>query len=489
MPTRSNDEDFESVEGLYAAQPTAVLTANLSPTARRPPMIDYCLGSYIYFKHRPRLLNASGGAGVSCLGDGNARVRAAMISQIDRGPYAHAAFFPSYPFEALTAYLVETTHGHMERAAIFNSGSETTEAAIKLARQYFVEIGEPKRLNFIARHGSYHGITIGALSISGHPTRRSLFEEMLLENVSLVSSCNPYRGLLPGENLEQYVKRLQQELDDEFKSLGPETVCAFVVEPIVGAALGCVGPVPGYFAAMKSVCDKYGALLIFDEVMCGLGRTGTLHAWEQDDIDIAPDIQMIGKGLAGGYQPVSGILASSRVVEGLRNGSGAFSHGQTFQGHPLCCAAALEVQHVIRDENLVASVKRRGRLLGDALRENLSSHPHVGNIRGRGFLWGIEFVKDKSTKTPFPQSLNIAQRVRRHAEDAHNIAIYCGTGSADGINGDHIMIMPPFNIEQEDFEEIVPRVRRTIEDVFNEEEFQSLEKKPVEEDGPSRCDR
>ena len=297
----------------------------------------------------------------------------------------------------------------MSKALIVSSGSEAMEAAVKMARQYFLELvpPQPARVHFIARKESYHGNTLGALGVSGHVARRALYTPLLTENVSHVSACNPYRGLKDDESSEDYIQRLAQELEDEFQRIGPGKVCAFVAEPVVGVvsllspstdpwtrrltmmnqALGCVPALPGYFPAMKTVCDRHGALLILDEVMSGMGRSGTLHAWEQEDV--VPDLQTIAKGLGGGYAPIGGMLAGPKVVETLTRGTGAFMHGQTYQGHPLACAAAAEVQKIIREENLLENVKNMGKLLEKSLKARLSTHPHVGNIRGKGLFWAV----------------------------------------------------------------------------------------------------
>lgn len=356
-----------------------------------PSRVTSASGNYIHLSTGQRILDATGGAAVACLGHGNRRVGAAVAAQMQSFSYAHTLVFTSAAAEELADLLVESTGGAMSKAFVVSSGSEAMEAALKLARQYFMEMSpaQPRRANFIARRQSYHGNTLGALSASGHVARRALFEPTLLRNVSHVSACNVYRGLRAGETEADYVARLAQELDDEFARLGPDNVCAFVAEPVVGAALGCVTSPPGYFQAMKRVCDKHGALVILDEVMSGMGRTGTLHAWQAQEVGIVPDIQTIGKGLGGGYAPVAGLLINRKVVDVLDNGTGAFSHGQTYQGHPVACAAALEVQKIIREENLVENAMVMGQLLGSLLTERLKDHPHVGDVRGRGLFWGV----------------------------------------------------------------------------------------------------
>lgn len=287
-------------------------------------------------------------------------------------------------------------------------GSEAVEAALKLARQYFLELPtpQPQRTKFIARLPSYHGTTLGALSAGGHVSRRRPFEPLLSKNTSHVSPCYAYRGKRNGESDADYVSRLAAELDAEFQRVGSENVCAFIAEPVVGAvgscfsfhktivsanllfqALGCVPAVPGYFPAMKAVCEKYGALLILDEIMSGMGRCGTLHAWEQEDV--VPDLQTIGKGLGGGYAPVSGLLIGDHIVQAIDKGTGAFCHGQTYQGHPISCAAALAVQKTIQEESLLENVRNMGAYLESQLRRRLEDHPNVGDIRGRGLFWGV----------------------------------------------------------------------------------------------------
>ncbi|KAK4126063.1 PLP-dependent transferase [Parathielavia appendiculata] len=424
-------------------------------------------GSHLVLGNGRKVFDASGGAAVGCIGWGNERVARAVTRQILAIPYCSTIFYTTKVQEDLCRYLVDSTSGNMSRAYIVNSGSEAMEAAVKLARQYFLELSpaEDKRTRFISRRQSYHGITLGALAVGGHDYRRAKFEPLLMKNVSRVSPCNSFRGKRAGEIDEDYVARLAKELDDEFQAVGPDTVCAFIAEPIVGAALGCVPSVPGYFKAVQAVCRKYGALLIFDEVMCGMGRTGTLHAWEQEGV--VPDIQTIGKGLGGGYQPVAGVLASRRVVDVLERGSSVFVHGHTYQGHPAGCAAALEVQKIIREQNLLANVQAMGALLSRRLQERLGDHPNVGNIRGRGLFWGIEFVADKQTMDPFPVDDHVALAVCELGLSVeYGISVYPGTGSADGIRGDHIIISPAFNVRKDEIEWIVETVGRLVNDFF-----------------------
>ncbi|KAL2023987.1 hypothetical protein VTK56DRAFT_222 [Thermocarpiscus australiensis] len=424
-------------------------------------------GNYLVLGDGRKIFDASGGAAVGCLGWGNERVARAVMRQMLDIPYCPTIFYTTSAQEELCRYLVSSTGGHMSRAYIVNSGSEAMEAAVKLSRQYFLELSpaQPKRTRFISRKQSYHGITLGALAVGGHKYRRANFEPLLMRNVSRVSPCNEFRGKHPGETDEDYVARLVKELDDEFQAVGPDSVCAFVAEPVVGAALGCVPAVSGYFKGVQAVCRKYGAHLILDEVMCGMGRTGTLHAWEQEGV--IPDIQTIGKALGGGYQPVAGVLASRQVVEVIERGSSAFVHGHTYQGHPAGCAAALEVQRIIREENLLSNVQEMGALLSKRLQERLGSHPNVGNIRGRGLFWGIEFVADKDQSFPFPPGARVAMELsQRGLSKEYGISVYPGTGSADGIRGDHIILSPAFNVRSEEIEWIVDTLGRLVDDYF-----------------------
>ncbi|KAF8250317.1 PLP-dependent transferase [Wilcoxina mikolae CBS 423.85] len=427
-------------------------------------------GLYLHLESGRRILDATSGAGVSALGHGNPRVKAAIAAQLDEIAYCHPGFYKTSIAEKLADFLVSSTHSAMSRAVLTGSGSEAVETALKLARQYFLELSPPQesRSRFIAREGSWHGATLGALSVGDFKVRKHLFEPLLPGNVTRVSACNAYRGMREGEEEGEYVARLAQELEEEFVRLGPETVCAFVAEPVVGAALGCVPSVPGYFQAMKAVCDRHGALLIFDEVMCGMGRTGTLHAWEQDGV--APDIQAIGKGLGSGYGIISAVLVNSRVVSALQGGSGYFAHGQTYQSHPVGCAAALEVQRVIQDEGLLGNVQNMGSYLEGLLRVRLRGCKYVGDIRGRGLFWGIEFVKDKETKETFEPGLKVAKRIHdRGLMEGYDIGLFPATGSAGGgWSGDHVLLAPPYVVGKEDVEEIVRRFGRVVDDVFKE---------------------
>ncbi|MFQ5619492.1 MAG: aspartate aminotransferase family protein [Rhodospirillales bacterium] len=423
------------------------------------PMAAGGEGIYIIDGAGKRYLDASGGAAVSCLGHSDADVRRAIKEQVDRLAFAHTGFFTSEPAEALADVLIDGAPDGIERVYYMSGGSEAVEAALKMARQYFVETGRPERTRFIARRQSFHGNTLGALAVGGHHARRAPYLPILTD-VTHISPCYAYRGMEPGESEEEYGRRVADELEAAIVKLGPETVAAFVVEPVVGSALGAVPPVPGYFKRIREICDRHGVLLILDEIMCGMGRTGTLHACEQDGI--VPDMLTVAKGLAGGYQPIGAVLVSGTVFDAFRKGSGAFQHGHTYMGHPTACAAALAVQRAIRSRNLLANVRRQGEALMEGLRRRLGDHPHVGDIRGRGLFRGIELVADRATKEPFDPDLKIHARIKSEAMD-RGLICYPAGGTADGTCGDHVLLAPPFIVEEFQVAEIVDRIGDAID--------------------------
>ncbi|KAL3489226.1 pyridoxal phosphate-dependent transferase [Aspergillus germanicus] len=434
------------------------------------PSIIHSAGNYLTTADSRRIFDASGGAAVACLGHNDPRIKKAIVAQLDQTAYVYSPFFTVPAAEEIAGFLKESTGGRMERVFVVSSGTEAIEAALKMARQYFTELPEPQwqRTRFIARKQSYHGNTLGSLGTGGHKVRRAIYEPILATNVSHVSPCYPYRDMKDGETEEDYVARLAEELEAEFQRVGPENVCAFVAETMSGTTLGCVPAVPGYFTAIKAVCDRHGALLILDEVMSGMGRTGTLHAWEQEGV--VPDLQTVAKGLGAGYAPIGALLVGSRVVDALTQGTGSFLHSQTYQGHPVACAAAVAVQRVIRDDNLLQNVVVQGKYLGELLKERLGGHRNIGDIRGRGLFWALEFVKDKTTKEPFPASEGVAQKVHRTGlEKEHCISMIPGSGVADGVNGDIVQIAPAYNVSKEDIDVIIERVVGVINAVFGDE--------------------
>ena len=409
------------------------------------------------------VLDASGGAAVACLGHGNARVAAAIGAQAGRMAYAHTGFFSSEPAEALAELLVGHRPGGLTHAFFVSSGSEAVESALKLARQYHVERGEPQRDHFVSRRQSYHGASLASLAVGGNLGRRRPYEDILMANVSRVSPCFPYHGQGVDEPDAAYVARLAKELEEEFVRIGPQKVIAFIAETVVGATAGCVTAVPGYFAAVREVCDRHGVLLILDEIMCGMGRAGTVHAWEQEGV--VPDIQVIAKGMGGGYVPIGGLLVSARVIAGLSGGSGVFVHGHTYQAHPVACAGALEVQRIIAEEGLVARAALRGEVLRRRLEEALGEHPNVGDIRGRGLFLAVEFVEDRVLRRSFPAVARVHERVKTEALGA-GVAVYPSGGTVDGVVGDHALIAPPYNVTEREIDEIVERFAVAVARVF-----------------------
>ncbi len=425
-----------------------------------PPVAVRGEGIYLHTAAGAAIIDASGGAAVACLGHGNRRIAEAIGRQAATMAYAHTGTFSNQPAEDLADLILDGAPGGLTRAWFCSSGSEGNEAAIKLARQYFLEIGQPQRVRTIARRQSYHGTTLGALAAGGNMMRREKFEPILSQAHSLVSPCFAYRFKEDGESDSQYLDRLSAELEAEFQRLGPDTVTAFLAEPVVGATTGCVTAIPGYFKRVREICDRHGALLILDEVMCGMGRTGTMHAWEQEGI--TPDIQVIAKGLGGGYQPIGGILIADRVVQALHNGSGGFLHGQTYQAHPVACAAALEVQRIIREDHLVDNVRLMGQRLETALTERFGNHRHVGDIRGRGLFWALEFVTDRGSKGVFDPSLKLNERVKAEGI-ARGVATYPMGGTIDGKQGDHVIVAPPYIVTEADVDMIVERLGDAVD--------------------------
>ncbi len=404
-------------------------------------------------------IDASGGAAVSCLGHAHPDVLAAMHAQIDKLAYAHTSFFTTEPAEELADHLIARAPAGMESVYFCSSGSEAIEACLKMARHYFVEKGERKRVNFISRRQSYHGITLGALSVGGRMKDRAPFAEMLMKGHH-IAPCYEYRGRRTEETGEEYGLRVADELEAKILELGPETVCAFVAETVVGATLGAVPAVPGYFRRIREICDRYGVLLILDEVMSGMGRTGTLHACEQEGI--APDLMAIAKGLGGGYAPIGAMLVSRPILEAIRQGSGAFPHSQTYVGHPLACATALAVQKVIERDDLLANVRRQGARLEQRLRERFGNHHHVGDIRGRGHFWGVEIVAERSGKTPFDPALKLNARIKQAAQE-RGLLVYPMGGTADGTAGDHVLLAPPFIVDAATVDAIVERLGDAVD--------------------------
>jgi len=443
-----------------AARTSRVLHRSLRET---PPKAIGGEGVYLFAEDGRRIIDASGGAAVSCLGHQHPRVIAAMAKQASTLAYAHTAFFSSEPAEALAETLVGHEPGGLAYAYFVSGGSEAIEASIKLARQYFIERGEPQRQHFIARRQSYHGNTLGALAAGGNAWRRAPYAPLLSAAFSHVTPAFAYHEKHDGESDAQFVARLAAELEAEFQRLGPNTVAAFLAEPVVGATAGAVTAPDGYFKAVREICDRHGALLILDEVMCGMGRTGTTHAWQQEGV--APDIQAIAKGLGGGYQPIGAMLASGKIIDTIRAGSGAFQHGHTYLAHPLACAAALAVQDVIREDGLLDRVKERGRQLEQRLTERFGNHRHVGDVRGRGLFWAIELVADRASRTSFDPALKLNQKIKAEAF-ANGLGCYPGGGTVEGVRGDHVLLAPPYIASADEIDLIVEKLGTAVDNVL-----------------------
>lgn len=404
-------------------------------------------------------IDASGGAAVSCLGHAHPDVLAAMHAQLDQIAYAHTSFFTTAVAEELADHLAAHAPAGLNNVYFVSGGSEAVEAALKMARQHFVEIGQPQRTRFVARRQSYHGNTLGALAVGGNEWRRKQFAPLLID-VGRVSAAYAYRDQREDETPEQYGQRLVAEIDAKFQELGPDTILAFVAEPVVGATAGALTAPPGYFKGVRELCDRYGILFIADEVMCGMGRTGTLHAIEQEGV--VPDLMTIAKGLGGGYQPIGAVLARDHVVQSMRRGSGLFQHGHTYLGHPMAAAAALAVQKVIQRDNLLANVRQRGDDLRQMLQDSLGNHPHVGDIRGRGLFMAVELVQDRATKQPFDPKRKLHAAIKAQAME-HGLLCYPMGGTIDGQFGDHVLLAPPFIVTRDDVEQIVARLAKAID--------------------------
>jgi adenosylmethionine-8-amino-7-oxononanoate aminotransferase len=421
-------------------------------------------GAYLIDRDGKRYLDASGGAAVSCLGHSDAAVVKAIQDQLAKLPFAHTSFFTNEPMEALADALIARAPAPLEKVYFVSGGSEAIEAALKLARQYFVEKGEPQRRHLIGRRQSYHGNTLGALAVGGNAWRRKQFEPLLVE-AQHVSPCYAYRGKHAGETDEAYGERLAAELEAEIARLGGDRVIAFVAETVVGATLGAVPPVPGYFKRVREVCDRHGILLILDEVMCGMGRCGTLYAFEREGV--VPDLVAVAKGLGAGYQPIGATLVAKHVYEAIASGSGFFQHGHTYLGHAAACAGALAVQRRLNDDGVLARVEPMGERLERRLRAAFGEHPHVGDIRGRGLFWGIELVAERESKRPFDPQRRVHARLKKEALKA-GLMCYPMGGTLDGARGDHVLLAPPFILEEPQLEELVTKLGAALDTVLKE---------------------
>lgn len=423
------------------------------------PVVSRGDGMYVYDTDGNEYLDACGGAAVSCLGHSDPDVKQAIVDQLDRIPFAHTAFYTSEAAERLADRLTAMAPGDLDRVYFVSGGSEATETALKMARQYFIEKGEPDRRNVIARRQSYHGNTLGALAAGGNRWRRAQFEPLLFETHH-ISPCYEYRDRREDETAEAYGLRVADELEARVMELGPDTVMAFIAEPVVGATAGAVPAVPGYFKRIREICDRHGILLILDEVMCGSGRTGTMFACEQDGI--APDLLTMAKGLGAGYQPIGAVMVGAHLYDAFRDGSGFFQHGHTYMAHPAACAASLAVLDAIERRDLLTNVKERGAELRAALNDRFDRHSHVGDIRGRGLFIGVEIVEDRDTKAPFGTNRAIPARIKANAM-AVGLMVYPMGGTIDGSLGAHVLLAPPYIIESAHIPKTVDRLASALD--------------------------
>jgi len=420
-------------------------------------------GAYITDASGKQYLDASGGAAVSCLGHGHPKVVAAVTHQLERMAFAHTSFFTNEPAERLAEILSAKAPGGEWRVYYLSGGSEANEAALKLARQLHVERGEMSRDTFISRRLSYHGNTLGALSVGGRTAHLATFGPILLPNVRKIDPCFAYRWQHEGESEADYAVRSAAALEQEIADLGEGRAIAFIAETVVGATLGAVPPVPGYFKQIRRICDEHGAFMILDEVMCGMGRCGSLFACEQDGV--VPDMISLAKGLGAGYQPIGALMVREELAEVIEQGSGAFIHGHTYVGHATACAAGLAVQQVFEEDNLIARVARMGDRLADALAAQFADHPHVGDLRGRGLFRAVELVADRASKEPFPAAKKLAARIKARAME-NGLICYPMAGTVDGTKGDHVLLAPPFIITDAQIAELTDKLARSIDEAI-----------------------
>ncbi|SFP43678.1 aspartate aminotransferase family protein [Tranquillimonas alkanivorans] len=435
------------------------MTRLLHRALKTPPMAVSAEGITFTDAGGKTYIDACGGAAVSCLGHGHPDVLAAIHRQADQVAYAHTGFFTTEAAEGLGERLVADAPEGISHAYLVSGGSEAVEAALKMARQYFAEKGETQRRHVIARRQSYHGNTLGALAVGGNEWRRAQFRPLLME-AHHIAPCYAYREQRQTESDAEYAVRAAGELEAKIEELGAENVIAFVAEPVVGATAGAVPPVADYFKRIREICDRNGILLILDEVMCGMGRTGTLHACEQEGI--APDLMTIAKGLGGGYQPIGAVLLNEKIHDAFAQGSGFFQHGHTYMGHPMAAAAALAVQEVIARDDLLANVRAMGAYLRERLEDAFGQHANVGDVRGRGLFQAIELVADRETKAPFDPAAKLNKHIKAQAME-RGLMVYPMGGTIDGVHGDHVLLAPPFVVGREDVDTIVARLSDAVD--------------------------
>ncbi|KHN94701.1 Aminotransferase class-III [Metarhizium album ARSEF 1941] len=427
--------------------------------ANPPHMVASALGSTLHLANGRTVIDACGGAAVAIIGHGNQEVLDAVVAQAQKVSYVHTQSYSTPVAEELADLVLDGKPHGLEKALFLGSGSEVTEAALKLARQYHFERNEARRVHLVSRKQSYHGNTMASMSVSHNLARKRPYEGFEYPHVSHVTPPYAYRYKLDGETDGQFTARLLRELEGEFLRVGPETVVAFICEPIIGATAGCVVPPAGYLAGVRSICDKYGILLILDEVMCGTGRTGTFFAFEQEHV--VPDIVTVAKGLGGGYAAIAALYVHGRIIDTLRQGSQAVIHGHTYQAHPVSCAAALAVQKILKRGGLVERCRDMGVVLERLLRRELAECRSVGDIRGRGLFWAVEFVKDAVTKECFDPLIGFGAKVTQICLEK-GVAVYPGSGTVDGLKGDHVLLAPPYTVTEEELVTVCRTLRESI---------------------------
>ncbi len=423
-----------------------------------PPVAVRGEGVYLFDKSGKQYLDGSSGAAVSSLGHSDPDVAAAIRAQLADLAFAHTGFFSSEAAEELASLLAAKAPEGIGRVYLVSGGSEAVEASLKLARQYFLEIGQPQRRHVISRRQSYHGSTLGALAAGGNAWRREPYLPLLADTAH-IAPCFEYRHRRPEESAASYGLRAADELELAIDLLGAESVMAFIAEPVVGATAGAVPPVPGYFQRIRDICDRHGVLLIADEVMCGMGRTGTLFALEQEQV--IPDIVAVAKGLGAGYQPIGAMLCQNFIFDAIAAGSGFFQHGHTYAGHPMAAAAAVAVLTAVHERQLLGRVRRQGAALASELEREFGQHPNIGDIRGRGLLMALELVSDRESKAPFPSEAGLAGKVKSAAFEA-GLICYPMFGTIDGKSGDHVMLAPPFIVNDDQIGELVAKLAAAV---------------------------
>ncbi|MDV5045609.1 aspartate aminotransferase family protein [Vibrio diabolicus] len=425
------------------------------------PIIDRGEGVYLFDKHGKQYLDACGGAAVSNLGHSHQAVKKAMLEQIERVPFAHTGFFTSDCGERLAELICQYMPEQFNHVYLVSGGSEAVESALKMARQYFVESGKPEKKQFIARQQSYHGNTLGALSVGGNEWRREPFKPILHPS-HYIAPCYAYRYQQSDESELDYSLRTANELEAKILELGADNVMAFVAEPIVGATAGAVPATQGYFKRIREICDQYDVLLILDEVMCGVGRSGSFFAFEQEEAE--PDLVCMAKGLGAGYQPIGAVVANDRVYQAIADGSGFFQHGHTFMAHPVACAAAVATIETIFQDDLLTAVNQQSVLLRNELASALAHLPYIGDIRGKGLFFGIELVADKESKAPLSKTTLADKRIKHRAME-NGLMCYPMGGTIDGVNGHHILLAPPFIVQPHHIDELVGKLSLTLKEV------------------------